>query len=331
MDQLLGQLASSVSGAQDLEALTRPLLELLETVTGLESTYLTTVDEVEGVQHILYARNSRRLQIPEGLSVPWDDTLCKRALMEQRPYTSDVGACWGDSAAAKALGIQTYLSQPVRKLDGQLYGTLCAASDQQVAVPPNTIAVLNLFARLIAFQVERERMLQSLRRANEELASHASTDPLTGMANRRALIAELQRMLDRCRRESGTVQIAFLDLDGFKAINDHHGHEIGDAFLVHIARRLMGGVRASDFVARYGGDEFVVVTLNAHPEELQARLQALTTTQFVIDDRVIESRGASIGIISSTAADRDVIALLSRADAAMYASKRQRKDSRHAA
>lgn len=79
---LIGTLAESLENARSLEELVRPLLELLEATTGLESTYMTTIDEQAGVQHILFARNSDRLQIPEGLSVPWNDTLCKRALEE---------------------------------------------------------------------------------------------------------------------------------------------------------------------------------------------------------------------------------------------------------
>ena len=70
---------------------------MLEEVTGLESTYLTTIDLEAGTQSILYARNSKTLLIPENLTVPWQDTLCKRALDEGKPYTDDVSACWSDS------------------------------------------------------------------------------------------------------------------------------------------------------------------------------------------------------------------------------------------
>src|SRR4051794_10571094 len=114
MDPLLLQLSDSVSSARTLEDLTRPMLEMLEAVSGLESTYLTMIDLDKGLQHVLYARNSRQMQIPEGLSVPWDDTLCKRALDEGRSYTGNVAECWGDSDAARDLGIQTYVSMPVR-------------------------------------------------------------------------------------------------------------------------------------------------------------------------------------------------------------------------
>ena len=326
MDTLLIKLAGSVSAAADLEDLTRPLLELLEAITGLESTYLTTIDEKRGMQHVLFARNSKQMQIPEGLSVPWEDTLCKRALQENRAYTDDVGSCWGDSGAARELGIQTYLSQPVRTADGGLYGTLCGASSAKVSVLPNTIQVLNLFAGLIGYQVERERQLSALRKSNQELSSTALTDPLTGVANRRALSLELTRVLARAQREQLSVQVAFIDLDGFKAINDHYGHEVGDCFLVHIAKRLAASVRVGDFVARYGGDEFVVITCNTSRDELRQRLERLTVGRYVRDGIVIDYTGASVGVAVSANDETNGEHLLARADAAMYASKKARRD-----
>lgn len=329
MEQLLNRLAESVSGANDLESLTRPLLELLETVTGMESTYLTTIDEAHGVQHVLYARNTQHMQIPEGLDVPWGDTLCKRALDEGRAYTDNVADCWGDSEAARALGIQTYLSQPVRNLDGGLYGTLCAASGSRVPVSPDTVKVLGMFARLISHQVERERLVDNLRRSNQELAGHALLDPLTGVANRRALEQELRKRLAQAQREGTTLLVAFIDLDGFKAINDQHGHETGDRFLSQVARRLADGLRSSDLVARYGGDEFVVVAPTAVGDDLRGRLEELIRGRYVSAGVTIDYAGASVGVVESAVGDTDAETLLKRADAQMYEVKKSRKATRH--
>jgi len=326
----LDRLAESVSEATDLQSLTRPLLELLEAVTGLESTYLTTVDETRGEQHVLYSRNTQSLQIPEGLTVPWHDTLCKRALDEGRPYTDNVAECWGDSEAARALGIQTYLSQPVRTLDGDLYGTLCAASDARKSVSPATVKVLGMFAELIALQVEREKAVEQLRRSNEELSSHAFVDPLTGVANRRALIAEMGRMLARAAREQRQLHVAFIDLDGFKAINDRHGHEAGDEFLKQIAGRLAGHVRRGDLVARYGGDEFVVVTEGRDQDALDQRLQSQIVGRYTCGTLALDYGGASIGLVVSQPGETEPERILGRADAAMFEVKRARKAQRTA-
>lgn len=325
MELLLNRLADSVTSAGDLEGLTRPLLSLLESVTGLESTYLTTIDESKGVQNILYSRNSQMLQIPEGLSVPWDDTLCKRALDEGCPFTDNVAGRWGDSGAARDLGIKTYLSQPVRHLDGRVYGTLCAASSSAVQVSKDVINVLGLFARLIEHQVERERVMQSLQMSNAELASRALTDPLTNAPNRRALMQELQRMLGRVQRDGGTLQVAFIDLDGFKLINDHYGHEVGDCFLIEIVKRLSGGIRTGDFVGRYGGDEFVVLTGNSNPDELRKRLEKLMIGRYECHGHAFDYAGASVGVVEAQPGDHDPEELLARADTAMYEVKRRHK------
>jgi diguanylate cyclase len=325
MDLSLARLAQSVTGAQDLEGLTRPLLELLESVTGLESTYLTTVDPQRGLQHILYSRNTKTLKIPEGLSVPWEDTLCKRALDENRPYTDDVASCWGDSTAARALGIQTYLSQPVRDLHGALYGTLCAASGSRLPVSPDTVRILGLFALLIGRQVDREHQLEELRKTNQELATGALSDPLTGIANRRSLTQDLRRLLAQAQRDHSRIHVAFVDLDGFKAINDRYGHEAGDRFLIQVASRLVSGTRAGDLVARYGGDEFVVITTRAVEAEFKARIESLLIGRYALGDSSFDYGGASVGVISSDAGETNVDQLLARADTAMYEIKKARK------
>lgn len=327
MDALLNQLAQSVSGAEDLETLTRPLLELLETVTGMESTYLTSIAPTRTLQHILYSRNSGEMTIPEGLSVPWEDTLCRRSLEEGRPVVNDVEIRWGDSDAARALGIKTYLSQPVRAPDGALFGTLCAASGARHEIPPQTVRIVGLFARLIAQQIEREQLVDSLRSSNAELSAHALIDALTGIANRRALMVELGRMLARSQRDGNGLLLAFLDLNGFKTVNDLHGHDAGDALLCQVARQLSQGMRAGDVVGRYGGDEFVVIANGRDTTELAGRLQGLVSRELPWEGQTVTFGGASVGVVSAEAGDT-VAQLMARADAAMYEVKKARKAGR---
>ncbi|WP_313081258.1 sensor domain-containing diguanylate cyclase [Pulveribacter sp.] len=335
MTAVVEQLAQSLTRAHTLEELTRPLLQLLQDVTGLESTYLTTIDLQAGQQHVLYARNTRQhaLEIPEGLTVPWHDTLCKRALDEGRPVTEDVAACWSDSQAAAALGIQTYASAPVRLSDERLYGTLCAASADRQAMAPAARHTLALFARLIAQQVEREQLVHELVQANSHLERFASTDALTGLPNRRALEQALARQLAQGQRQHTTVLVAFMDLDGFKAINDAHGHEMGDLFLVHTARRLQGALRAQDLAARHGGDEFVVLGPGPAPGEavpaavrtFAQRIAMATVAPFEADGLRIDYAGASVGAVAVDPGAMTAQQALRAADQAMYATKQARR------
>ena len=113
-DFILSRISETLASENSLEGLVRKLLETLEIVTEMDSTYLTKVEVEQGKQLILFSRNSKEMQIPEGMSVPWGDTLCKRAMDEGCLYTNDVAGRWGDSAAAKALGVRTYVSTPVQ-------------------------------------------------------------------------------------------------------------------------------------------------------------------------------------------------------------------------
>jgi diguanylate cyclase len=332
-DELLGRISETIATARTTEELTRPLLTMLELVTGLESTYLTRVDEQAGVQSILYARNTQAMQIPEGLSVPWDDTLCKRALEEGRMITEDVAGCWGDSEAARALGIQTYASTPVCNADGSLFGTLCAASASRHPVSPEGRQILTMFGMLIQQHIQREHLLERLTEANRKLERYSFTDPLTGLANRRFILQELHRLFEIGRRTGRVALVAFIDLDGFKAINDTMGHDTGDEFLVEVGRRLGEGLRASDVLGRLGGDEFVVVGLGSARgsdedvmiDAMRARLAPLLHGRFTLDSASFEYGGASIGV---TAVDPDECGpdeALRRADAAMYRDKQLRR------
>lgn len=329
VDPLLDTLARTVSSARTLEELTRPLLEVLEAVTGLESTYLTRIDGDRGFQHIVFARNSGALQIPEGLSVSWGDTLCKRALEEGRMTTNDVDASWPDSDAARALGITTYVSAPVRTGSGGLFGTLCAASSSKAPLTPDGERLVAMFSRLIGQHIERELLLQELQAAHAAMEAAALVDPLTGLPNRRRLFEELERAVAAGRRNGEAIIVAFIDLDGFKAVNDRYGHIAGDRLLAAYGQRLSGVRRAEELIARYGGDEFVLVA--THPREdaeraaacIADRLRNAAAAPFELGGITLSCSGASVGTVITREEDDDVDAILSLADARMYQAKHQ--------
>jgi len=333
MEETLESLSATVAKANSLEALARPLLEMLEVVTGLESTYLTSIDLENAVQSITIARNTGELLIPEGLSVPWSDTLCKRCLEQGKQVVSNVRDVWGDSQAAADLGIQTYASAPVCGSNGEVIGTLCAAGKSSKELGPRARSALNLFSKLIAQHIERERLLEELRRSNEYLAKHSLTDSLTDLPNRRALHGELGRLLARAARDGSYVLVGLFDLDGFKEINDEFGHIVGDQVLTQCAGRLAGIVRDSDMLARIGGDEFAFVgpapadgaAANSAASELAARAEAVTAGTYALGDRQLAFAGVSAGVVAARFVSVDQA--LNLADTAMYRAKRARKQS----
>ena len=310
----LATLAAAVEGARDVERLSRPLLEAMGDLTGLASAYLTVVHEDAGVQEIRYARNTRDdFEIPEGLSVPWHDTLCKRALEEDRPCTTDVAGVWGDSDAARALGIQVYVSVPVALPDGTVWGTLCAADSVAATNVETHLPTMRLFARLIASEVERDAAVQ---RAREE----ADTDPLTRCSSRRVVDPWLTAQL-AALSPAEVVVVAFADLNSFKQVNDTLGHAAGDAVLAAVGHRLRAAARPHDLVARLGGDEFIVAA--RVPRDVAAQLadrvrESLTFT-LPWEGTSMEVR-ASVGVVMSD--DHDEASLVAMADAAMYDAKR---------
>ncbi|BAN48083.1 diguanylate cyclase [Metapseudomonas resinovorans] len=340
MDPIISLLCETVPKARTLEELTRPLLTLLSQVTGMESTYLTTIDTDEGVQRVEFARNIGEMVIPEGLVVPWADTLCKRALDENRLYSDNVAECWGDSEAAAALGIRTYVSAPIRSQDGRVLGTVCAASSDQVARTPDVEPLLMLLSGLLSYSLEREQLVDQLQSANAELAKLALTDALTGLSNRRAILNDVARLFALAQREHKYLLVGVIDLDGFKLINDTYGHQAGDQFLRGVAAQLQHGLRASDILGRTGGDEFVVLALGTPAEHadlaagmqqaadlLQARLTQATIGRYALghghDD--LSYKGASVGVVAVTPDSMTAEDAIKLADHAMYKVKQQRK------
>jgi diguanylate cyclase (GGDEF)-like protein len=171
--------------------------------------------------------------------------------------------------------------------------------------------------------------LGSLRRQRDEMRLLAQTDALTGLPNRRAALEHLAEVSAEARQRGSALAVGFLDIDHFKDINDQHGHDVGDQVLQLFARTLRQVFRDGDYVARMGGEEFLVVLPGVTPQRAQARIESLRTLlgQVAVELqrpglRVTLSAGVT-GLLSE---DADTVALLQRADAAMYAAKRAGRD-----
>ena len=311
----------------------RTVLAVLETITGLDSVYLTRVDDERHTQQVVF-RSKDPLRAPGDVRES-GGAMERYPLPAGHPRTtcltpSTPTNSGGDLPGVKAMSIRTYLSEPVRDKAGQLMGTLCAISDRRVPITADTLHAVGLFARLIAHHLECSSTVAQLKADNESLESRLTIDPLTGIANRRGLLAELARSLAHASREDARVVVAFIDLDRFKTINDLYGHTVGDHFLVAVAARLTAATRAGEVLARYGGDEFVIVASFAGApgepglQRLAERFALASRGRFMLGEHKLDYAGASVGTAVATPGE-DATALLHRADQAMYTVKESRR------
>lgn len=167
------------------------------------------------------------------------------------------------------------------------------------------------------------------KRQERELAAQAQFDGLTGLYNRRGLLAQLDQAMLESRQNSTPLVVLFLDLDGFKQINDTYGHAAGDSLLQEVSRRLSVSLRKTDILARIAGDEFVILLRGIKtPDEVSPIAEKLLTViaaPYLISDATI-SVTVSIGGTLYQGEDSTLQALLHRADQAMYQSKRLGKN-----
>lgn len=171
-------------------------------------------------------------------------------------------------------------------------------------------------------EIEKSRKLQ------EKLAFEAFHDPLTGLYNRKFFTDQLEIYASKVAREPQLIQLAYIDLDGFKAINDTHGHECGDHVLITVAHRLQESFRRHDIVARFGGDEFVVLlTSDIKKKDIEILLLRVikSVSQSIPFNSLTVAVGISIGIASTKQALEVSSILINKADKALYQAKSQGK------
>jgi diguanylate cyclase (GGDEF)-like protein len=177
---------------------------------------------------------------------------------------------------------------------------------------------------------EADEVGQALVRASRMLldAEHrANHDSLTNLPNRDLFNEIAIQQLAACQRERIGLAVLYVDLDGFKSVNDRYGHSVGDDLLCAVASRLTNAIRGSDLVARLGGDEFVVLLIGVEPKDAKAvahNLIGLLSRPFAVGALTLQI-SASIGVAVYPSAGDSIPILLSRADAAMYKAKKAGK------
>ena len=246
-----------------------------------------------------------------------------------------------DVVEALQLGANDYVSKPVD------FAVALVRVGAQVERRRAMAAALDAQEKLRRLNAELETRVaertQGLVQANERLQSEiaerhrseqqvqylAHHDALTGLPNRRLFAEQLQLALANARATGGTAALIFLDLDGFKTINDSLGHSVGDALLVEVGRRLRDTV-GDRCVARLGGDEFALLCAGSNPaaqaEDMTRRVLASLAERFAIGQQEFIV-GASAGIAIAEAADTSAELLIQRSDLAMYRAKQTRRGS----
>jgi diguanylate cyclase (GGDEF)-like protein len=200
--------------------------------------------------------------------------------------------------------------------DGELRGALLAEFGSERAEEEGTLELLRALGDLAAAAYRNAQ-------THAELALAARTDGLTGCLNHAAMQDTLRRELERCRRTGNGLSLAIVDLDDFKQVNERHGHQAGDEVLKHVGAALRDSVRAYDVVARYGGDEFAIIAMDANEaaaadvvtrglNEIQGRLGELGYAS--------EATRATAGVAEWRPGDSATM-LIARADEALLQGK----------
>ena len=311
----------AVSPFPDFAAAAQEVLRHLQGRLGLRLWLITRrAEDHQVVLQVRDAPGGYDITTP-GTALSWSGSLCAVMVAGDGPHIAPrVGDVPALAAAPnrEVAAIEAYVGFPLTQPDGEVFGTLCAFDPEpQPESLRDAEDLVRLQARLLSTVLHLELSAERLDRRAERAESEATTDPLTGLGNRRGWDRVLAAEEARCRRHGHPATVIVLDLDGLKGVNDAGGHAAGDDLLRRSAEVLAGSARASDYVARLGGDEFGLLAVEAGPaggEAEAARIRAR------LDEAGV---GAAVGVAS-----RDPAGTLEdawrEADADMYRHKRLR-------
>jgi diguanylate cyclase (GGDEF)-like protein len=312
----LSQLQRCISERTPLDRVLGAVVDGARALAGTELAVLRLIDPSQPSELITAAvsgdetgllRRARRS--PEARGAAWGEIVDGRvAVVEDDPQGAGMAADLLDA------GVRTALAVPLHE-HGVVVGALVVASrDAEGVFPASQREMLVSFAEQASVALAAAKTANSIR--------HAFNDSLTGLPNRALLLDRLEVALARAEREDQPVSVLFLDLDGFKVVNDSLGHVAGDRLLIDVARRLSDCLRRGDTAARIGGDEFAILlgdigNPDRAPRVAERVIAALGEPFSVLGREVFVS--ASIGIAYG---QNDAQDLLRNADVAMYRAKR---------
>jgi diguanylate cyclase (GGDEF)-like protein len=315
------------------------VLRLAQHILGMSTTFYTRLDdEAMTVQGVYQATEADGCPITKGAIVPLDETYCQFVYRSGRPLVvadSHATAPFDALLTTRDFAIGGYAGVPLIAHDGTIIGTLCGLDRGTTAISDEQIALLQMLAHALMVGLERGMHLEEL----EQQRAVALLDALTGLPNRRAFDHALLEGVIRAAHDSMPLGLIFIDIDHFKRVNDTYGHCVGDEMLRIVACRLANGLRDSDTLFRFGGEELIALIPRAHIEESLAiaerlckalheplSLGALPPDEAPPNLPKALALTASFGVAVYPADAASAEGLLKCADAAMYAAKNGGRD-----
>lgn len=326
-------------GPLPLEQVARPLLRLAQYISGMETSFITTIDWESQTQDVLFSLNTGDMQLPEGSRVDWSDSMCRSMFLAGRCSSSAVGVDVAATPGAVSLEMKSFFAVPILMGDSPI-GTVCGASRSHIVLSEDQASAMQCIAEALQqllrsdrekVQAEaradiaelgaREAQLESRRHASDSrhMQHLAHTDVLTGVPNRRAFTARWEDELARSGRRHYPIGLMLIDADRFKPVNDTHGHAMGDAVLRAIGATLLAVARSPDVVARLGGDEFALVMTHADERALMTVAENIRERFTIACAELGVTTTLSIGVASSEYSPRH--RMRADADAALYRTK----------
>jgi len=305
-----------VNGADLFSTSAQRIVDYLNAHTAIPDWSVSRVTGGEQVH--IHVHHDTLLDV--GDRVDWDDTFCRRMTAGAAHVVPDSLA---DPDYADLIGIhaiRSYAGFPITDDDGSTFGILCGVGTDPLSAPQAIDEdLIALMSDLLSSHLVLSRALDRNRRAVELAEALANTDALTGLVNRRGwdlLVADAQERVDAF---GDLVAIGVIDIDGLKSVNDTEGHCAGDALLRRAAHALTTAALPNDRVARYGGDEFAILTNNLAVADLPAHFDRFIAA--MAEHGVKGSLGFSITAPGVTT----LAAAFAKADAEMYATKEARR------
>ncbi|MDR7085895.1 diguanylate cyclase (GGDEF)-like protein [Aeromicrobium panaciterrae] len=309
---------AQVDGADHFSMSAQRIVDYLNAHTPMSDWSVSRV--AGGEQVHVHVHDEGLLEV--GQRVPWDETFCIRMLRGASRFVIDSHDDPGYADHPDAVGIRAYAGFPIKDDDGSTFGTLCGVGAEPIAsIESVDTELIELMGELLSSQLAMSRSADRERRAAEIAEALAQRDALTGLTNRRGwdmFVADAQQRVDAY---ADPIAVAVIDLDGLKALNDKRGHTAGDELIRRAANALTAVAGSGDRIARYGGDEFAVLSNNVAVDELPVHFGIF------MDAMAGHDVQASMGF-ASTGPGESVVATFAKADADMYANKQARSVSR---